>query len=36
LPQGFYEGRPVKLFLINAGYMLVGWMVLGGILAVWV
>jgi len=36
LPQGFYEGRPVKLFLINTGYMLVGLIILGGILAVWV
>jgi len=35
LPQGIYEGRPFKLFAINTGYMLVGLMILGGVLAVW-
>ncbi len=35
LPQGIYEGRPVKLFLINAGYWLVGLFVVGALLAVW-
>lgn len=34
-PQGIYERRPTSLFLINAGYWLVGLMVAGGILAVW-
>jgi Protein of unknown function (DUF1761) len=34
-PQGIYEGRPFKLFLINAGYWLVGLLVIGGILARW-
>jgi hypothetical protein len=33
--QGIYEGRPVKLFLINSGYWLVGILVTGGLLAVW-
>jgi hypothetical protein len=35
LPQGIYEGRPFKLFAINTGYMLVGLMIVGGLLAVW-
>jgi hypothetical protein len=35
LPQGIYEGRPFKLFAINSGYMLIGLMILGGVLAVW-
>jgi uncharacterized protein DUF1761 len=35
LPQGIYEGRPFKLFAINTGYMLIGLMILGGVLAVW-
>lgn len=35
LPQGIYEGRPFKLFAINTGYMLVGLIVIGGVLAVW-
>ena len=34
-PQGIYEGRPFKLFLINNGYWLVGLMVSGVLLAVW-
>lgn len=35
LPQGMYEGRPFKLFAINAGYWLVGLALVGGMLAVW-
>ena len=35
LPQGIYEGRQFKLFAINTGYMLIGLMILGGVLAVW-
>jgi hypothetical protein len=34
-PQGVYEGRPVKLFLINSGYWLIGLLLAGGTLAVW-
>ena len=34
-PQGIYEGRPFKLFAINTGYMLVGLIAVGGLLAVW-
>jgi len=33
--QGIYEQRPVKLFLINSGYWLVGMLITGGLLAVW-
>jgi hypothetical protein len=33
--QGIYEGRPFKLFAINAGYWLVGLLMTGGLLAVW-
>jgi hypothetical protein len=35
LPQGIYEGRPFKLFAINSGYMLIGLILMGGLLAVW-
>jgi Protein of unknown function (DUF1761) len=34
-PQGIYESRPTKLFLINGGYWLVGLLIAGGLLAVW-
>ena len=34
-PQGIYENRPVKLFVINSGYWLVGLLLIGGVLAVW-
>lgn len=34
-PQSLYEGRPFKLFAINNGYMLVGLVIVGGLLAVW-
>jgi hypothetical protein len=34
-PQGVYEGRPTKLFLINGVYWLVGLIAIGGLLAVW-
>jgi hypothetical protein len=34
-PQGIYEGRPFRLFLINEGYWLVGLVVIGGLLAHW-
>ncbi len=34
-PQGIYESRPFKLFAINAGYWLVGLLIVGGLLAVW-
>jgi hypothetical protein len=34
-PQGIYEGRPFRLFAINAGYWLVGLVIVGGLLAVW-
>jgi Protein of unknown function (DUF1761) len=34
-PQGIYESRPGKLFVINAGYWLVGLLIIGGLLAVW-
>jgi hypothetical protein len=35
LPQAIYENRPFRLFAINAGYWLVGLIVVGGLLAVW-
>jgi hypothetical protein len=35
LPQGIYENRPLRLFLINNGYWLVGLLIAGGLLAVW-
>jgi hypothetical protein len=35
LPQGIYEGRPLKLFAINSGYWLVGLLIVGGVLAIW-
>ena len=34
LPATFYERRPVKLFAINAGYLLVALLIMGAILAV--
>lgn len=34
-PQGIYERRPTKLFLINTGYWLVGLLIIGALLAVW-
>ena len=34
-PQGIYEGRPTKLFVINGGYWLVGLVAIGILLAVW-
>ena len=34
-PQGIYENRPFKLFLINNGYWLVGLLIVGILLAVW-
>lgn len=34
-PQGIYERRPPKLFLINNGYWLVGLLITGVLLAVW-
>jgi len=34
-PQGIYESRPFRLFAINTGYMLVGLIGIGGLLAVW-
>jgi hypothetical protein len=34
-PQGIYEGRPFKLFAINAGYWLIALLGTGAILAVW-
>jgi len=34
-PQGIYERRPFKLFVINTGYWLVGLLITGGLLAVW-
>ena len=34
-PQGIYEGRPFKLFSINAGYWLIGLGGIGALLAVW-
>jgi Protein of unknown function (DUF1761) len=30
-----YEGRPIDLFAINAGYWMVGLSITGGLLAVW-
>jgi hypothetical protein len=35
IPQGIYERRPAKLFLINGGYWLIGLLIVGGVLAVW-
>lgn len=35
LPQGIYEGRPARLFIINGGYWLVGIIIVGGLLAFW-
>jgi hypothetical protein len=34
-PQGIYESRPFKLFLINSGYWLVGLVIIGCLLATW-
>jgi hypothetical protein len=34
-PQSIYERRPFKLFAINNGYMLIGLLIVGGLLAVW-
>jgi hypothetical protein len=34
-PQTIYEGRPMRYFLINAGYWLAGLVAVGAILAVW-
>jgi hypothetical protein len=34
-PQGLYERRPVKLFLINTGYWLVAMTLSGALLATW-
>jgi hypothetical protein len=34
-PQGLYENRPFKLFLINSGYWFVGLLIVGALLAVW-
>ena len=34
-PQGIYESRPIKLFVINTGYWLVGLLIAGGVLAIW-
>jgi hypothetical protein len=34
-PQSIYEGRPLRYFLINAGYWLVSLAAAGAILAVW-
>jgi hypothetical protein len=30
-----WDGRPVKLYLINVGYYLVSYLAMGSILAVW-
>ena len=35
LPQGLYEKRPFKLFVITSGYWLVGLFIVGGLLATW-
>jgi hypothetical protein len=35
LTQYLFEGRSIQLFLINAGYAVVGMSVMGAILAVW-
>jgi hypothetical protein len=34
-PQGIYENRPGRLFVINAGYWLAGLVLIGGLLAAW-
>jgi hypothetical protein len=34
-PQSIYEGRPFRYFAINAGYWLIGLVVIGGLLAAW-
>jgi len=34
-PQGIYERRPARLFLINTGYWLVCMVVTGAVLVVW-
>ncbi len=34
-PQGVYEGRPAKLFIINGAYWLVGLLIVGALLATW-
>lgn len=34
-PQGVYEARPFRLFLINSGYWLIGLLAAGALLAVW-
>jgi len=34
-PQRIYEGRPFAYFAINAGYWLVGLVIVGGLLAAW-
>src|SRR5262245_19139946 len=34
--QTSYEGRPIKLWLINNGYLMISLALMGGVLAVWV
>jgi Protein of unknown function (DUF1761) len=34
-PQTIYEGRPMRYFLINAGYWLVSLVAVGAVLAIW-
>jgi hypothetical protein len=34
-PQRIYEGRPFRYFAINAGYWLIGLVIIGGLLAAW-
>lgn len=34
-PQRIYEGRPFAYFAINAGYWLIGLVIVGGVLATW-
>jgi hypothetical protein len=34
-PQSIYEGRPVRYFTITGGYWLIGFLIIGALLAVW-
>ncbi len=35
LPEYMYEGRPFRLFLINSGHDIVGFLLMGAILGLW-
>ena len=35
LPEYMYEGRPFRLFLVNSGHDIVGFLLMGAILGLW-